>query len=167
MNGWNFHIGQMRRLRLRTVFHTAMPQDQVLEQMETCLSLLRNQHVEHDFQAVSAVEVAEAIKGTQISKSMGTDGMTNEMFQALTHLAVEWLSDWFTRLLSGRLPWPEVWTLADVLMLPKSALPKSIREYRPIAITAVSYKIFMRIVTRRLQAQIGGFFCGKQALASV
>ena len=149
--------------RLRSVLHTAMPEGQVLDTMRNRLAQLRGLQALQTFRPVAAAEISAAITGTHTGKSMGTDGLTNEVFLSLTHVAVERLSDWFSRVLSGRLPWPEVWTLADVLMLPKKALPSSIKEYRPIAITAVSYKIFMRIVTRRLQDQLGSLFCGGQA----
>eukprot|EP00434_Breviolum_minutum_P046402 symbB.v1.2.041947.t1/scaffold8914.1/size4680/1 len=108
-------------------------------------------------------EFGQALMGLCCGKSVGSDNLISELFMSMEYDRWHSLLDWCNKIFLGVLPWPTVWNLAVVHLIPKVRLPKSVLDFRPISITAIGYKLFMRMVSARLAQQVGGSTFGQAA----
>ncbi|XP_056845199.1 uncharacterized protein LOC130496777 [Raphanus sativus] len=98
----------------------------------------------------SATEIKEAAWSINAEKAPGPDGFSAGFFH--THwnrigtAVVREVQEFF----SGA-PLPDTINHTHVRLIPKVSKPQKVSEYRPIALCNVYYKIYSKIITRRLQ----------------
>eukprot|EP00438_Fugacium_kawagutii_P028211 Skav200380 [mRNA] locus=scaffold2518:393800:398071:- [translate_table: standard] len=108
-------------------------------------------------------EVTRAVTRLTSGKAVGVDGLTNEVFVCVGPEVSSHLATWFTMILHGIIAWPRVWDTALVHLVPKTPAIKTFSQFRPLAVTAILYKIFMRVIARRLQIELGDHQHGQVA----
>ena len=102
---------------------------------------------------ISATEVKDAIFASATGKSPGPDGLPAEFYREFAPELGEALHGVITEAMSaGELP--ESLRQGDIILLYKKGDPEEIRNYRPITLLNVDYKIFSRIITNRLKQAV-------------
>lgn len=105
---------------------------------------------------ISIEEVKMAIDELNPNKSPGPDGLTAAFYKSIKHSVATVLTSLFNNAYDvGLLP-PSFLTSHTVL-IPKTKdarLLRQVSSYRPIALTNVDYKIYMKVLAKRLQMVI-------------
>lgn len=100
-------------------------------------------------QPFTADEVLAAVKKSPKRKSPGQDGITSEFYVAAWHIIGEALTLVFNDMWARRLV-PADMSTGVISLLPKTAQPRTAKDYRPITLLDVDLKIFARLLTARL-----------------
>ena len=100
--------------------------------------------------SITAAEVAEAIREASRGKAPGLDGIPAEMWKALGG-NIEALVALFNRCWNEEM-FPDDWREAKVVGLFKKGKADDPANYRPISLLQTAYKLFARIMARRLEA---------------
>jgi hypothetical protein len=97
----------------------------------------------------SEEEVRKDIFQMEHNKAPGPDGFSAEFYQTFLDIIKVDLLDLFTSLHAGKL---ELFRLnvGEIILLPKVNEAERIQQYRPICLLNVSFKIFMKVATIRL-----------------
>lgn len=102
---------------------------------------------------ISIEEVANAIKDLNPGKSPGPDGLIAAFYKAFRHELAPILTDVYNEAYDIKVV-PPSFTVSHTVLIPKTEDPVLLRQstsYRPISLTNVDYKIFMKILAKRLQ----------------
>lgn len=102
---------------------------------------------------ISHDEVKTAIEDLNSGKSPGPDGLSAAFYKENKHLLVPILANMFNMALEKKTLPPSCSTAHTVLIAKTddSEKLKSVTSYRSISLTKVDYKMFMKILARRLQ----------------
>lgn len=117
-----------------------------MPRLEDDVKLALEEPISHD-------EVKTAIEDLNPGKSPGPDGLSAAFYKENKHLLVPILANMFNMALEKKTLPPSCSTSHTVL-IPKTEDTeklKSVASYRPISLTNVDYKVFMKILARRLQ----------------
>jgi hypothetical protein len=97
----------------------------------------------------SKEEVRKAIFQMEHNKAPGPDGFPAEFYQTFWETIKDDLLDLFCQFHAGQL---ELFRLnfGEIVLLPKVNEAERIQQYRPICLLNVSFKIFMKVATLRL-----------------
>ena len=115
-----------------------------------------------EFNDFSTEEVANAIKSLKTGKACGPDGIMNELIKHFGSVAVAWLTAFFDKCLDGVIP--KIWRTARVVALPKPKKDHSKPEnYRPISLLCHLFKLYERLLVKRLTPMIDGALPEQQA----
>ena len=90
-------------------------------------------------------EIINRLRSLKNGKQPGPDGTLWYMLDSETCLKI--LEKCFNCVLCWGSP-PEYWRKSRTVMIPKTKQPKA-KEFRPIALTNVEYKIFMNVVKKK------------------
>ena len=110
------------------------------------VSQLENEYLTYTF---SQEEVRAAIFQMEHNKAPGPDGFSPEFYQVFWNLIKDDLMALFTDFHQGNLPLNRL-NFGTIILLPKKKDAKVIRQYMPICLLNVSFKIFTKVVTNRL-----------------
>jgi len=110
------------------------------------VSQLENEYLTDTF---SQEEVRAAIFQMEHNKAPGPDGFPPEFYQVFWNLIKDDLMALFTDFHQGNLPLNRL-NFGTIILLPKKKDAKVIRQYRPICLLNVSFKIFTKVATNRL-----------------
>lgn len=106
-------------------------------------------------------EVKETLFQMGPDKAAGPDGITARFLQrnwtTFAHELTMTVRDAF---LSG-IP-PQQWLQSRMVLIPKNAEPRVPKEYRPITIGNLTYRLLMKLVTNRLQPHIAKLISNNQ-----
>ena len=98
----------------------------------------------------SEVEIKEAVFAIHPEKAQGPDGMTSLFYQRFWKLIgpdiVRMVKNFFS---SGELD--EQLNQTNICLIQKTERPKSMKEFRPISLCNVSYKIISKVLSARLK----------------
>src|SRR6266542_2452001 len=119
-------------------------------------------------------EIKEAIFQMEHNKAPGSDGFPAEFYQKFWEVIKGDLLAMFQRLHSGDLPLFSL-NFGIITLIPKVQEANVIQQYRPICLLNVSFKIFTKVVTNRLNAVADkvispsqtAFMCGRNILDGV
>jgi endonuclease/exonuclease/phosphatase family metal-dependent hydrolase len=100
--------------------------------------------------AFTAKEVEVALKRMATGKTQDDKGLVTEMFKHGGVALYQSLADAFNGMLRNGMT-DSSWKKVLFAMLPKSGDPKITKNWRPIAILRITYKIFARTLYQRLQ----------------
>ena len=98
---------------------------------------------------VKSWEVEHAAKAMSRGKAGGEDGLTIDLIKDAGQLVWEKLARLFTRCLESQTV-PVAWKNAMVVLLHKKGDIKDLKNYRPISLLPVLYKLFTKIITNRI-----------------
>ena len=96
-------------------------------------------------------EVREAIFQMKYNKAPGPDGFPAKFYQVFWSLIKDDLMAMFREFLGGSLPLFNL-NFGTITLIPKQMEVKQIQQYRPICMLNVSFKIFTKVLAKRLTA---------------
>uniref|UniRef100_A0A670JD11 Reverse transcriptase domain-containing protein n=1 Tax=Podarcis muralis TaxID=64176 RepID=A0A670JD11_PODMU len=100
---------------------------------------------------ITQQEIEGAIQNMQIGKSPGPDGLTSKYYKTLKDFLIQPLMEVCNQILEGEKA-PESWKEAFITLIPKVETEKTqLRNYRPISLLNVDYKIFADILANRFK----------------
>jgi hypothetical protein len=94
-------------------------------------------------------EVRTTIFQMEHNKASGSDGFPPEFYQVFWGLIKDDLMALFSNFHYGTLPLNRL-NFGNIILLPKKKDARVIQQYRPICLLNVSLKIFIKVVTNRL-----------------
>ena len=112
---------------------------------------VKNEIIPLEHEDIDEEELLSTINDLKKHKAPGPDKMVAELFKELikSKTCVEAMTRCFNNILTeGAIP--EEWKESKTKMIPKNRKP-TIKDFRPIALTNISYKIFMTIVKNRIE----------------
>ena len=109
------------------------------------------------------VEMMVAVRKLTSCKAVGFDGLSAEILMPFSQDDFLGLLVWFNGILTGQFTWPAAWRGAWLHLVPKIQVPTTFSDFRPLAVTSTLYKLFMRLVTYRLQSELGKHRFGQMA----
>ena len=138
---WQEHFQKL----LNSTPHSQKRQS-ILDKLEHCSSL---------DDPITAMEVTEAIKNLKTGKSCGHDKLQGEHFKNSSHRAAVLLSMCFNSMIvHGHVSKPLMDTVLVPIIKDKKGDVTSADNYRPIALTTVSSKLFELIFLSRFQSYL-------------
>lgn len=105
---------------------------------------------------ISAAEVERAIADLNPGKSPGPDGLSAAFYKAFKHELSPLLAELYNEAFELK-ALPPSFSEAHTVLIPKTdniEKLKQVTAYRPISLTNVDYKIFMKVIAQRLQTVI-------------
>ncbi|XP_035544611.1 uncharacterized protein LOC118348001 [Juglans regia] len=94
-------------------------------------------------------EVKEAVFSIPEYSSPGPDGYGSSFYISCWHLVKEEVVEAARDFFAGS-PLPRFYTSSYIVLIPKVLDPKSFEKFRPISLCSVAYKIFSKILVKRL-----------------
>ena len=98
---------------------------------------------------VTIGEIRSALKGTKRGKASGDDNLTIDQIKDAGDFALNKLAKLFTKCLQCRTV-PKAWKNATIILIHKKGDTKDLKNYRPISLLSVLYKLFTKIITNRI-----------------
>lgn len=95
-------------------------------------------------------EVEKAIDTQKADKSPGPDGISNEILKHGKEVLAPVLTDMFNNILNTEII-PQQWTESSIILLFKKGDKHEIGNYRPISLMSNIYKIFAKIILKRIE----------------
>ncbi|KAH7669983.1 endonuclease-reverse transcriptase [Aphelenchoides avenae] len=102
---------------------------------------------------VTVSEVEEALKRFKNEKAPGPDGITAEMLKAGGQRLWEQLAKFFTACMRKKRI-PLKWKESRTVLLYKKGDPNDVKNYRPICLLPVTYKLFTKVIVNRISMQL-------------
>lgn len=99
---------------------------------------------------ITTEEVEKALKHIRLGKAVDEEGVSGEMLKALRGRSREELRRSLNRVLNGG-EVPADWRRSRVVLIHKGGERKNLKNYRPVAISSLLYKVFMTIVRDRME----------------
>uniref|UniRef100_A0A670I215 Reverse transcriptase domain-containing protein n=1 Tax=Podarcis muralis TaxID=64176 RepID=A0A670I215_PODMU len=100
---------------------------------------------------ITQQEIEDAIQNMQLGKSPGPDGLTSKYYKILKDYLIHPLMEVCNEIMEGKKA-PESWKVAFITLIPKLETEKTqLRNYRPISLLNVDYKIFADILANRFK----------------
>ena len=106
-------------------------------------------------------EIVKVLQKLKSKKSAGPDGLKPELYKTLknSEVCLNTLEQCFNKVLEGNVP--NEWKVSKTVMIPKVSKPQA-KQLRPIALTDVSYKIFMTLIKNSVERHIKANDLGKE-----
>ena len=105
--------------------------------------------VTSDVPNITKEEIKRALKGMKRGKTPGEDGISIDLILDAGDIATVKLANLFNKcLLSGKTP--KAWKNATIILLHKKGDKKDLKNYRPISLLSVTYKLFTKVITARI-----------------
>lgn len=115
-----------------------------------------------EWQEIMKEEVEWAIKNTKEGKSGGMDRISMEMLKAGGETVIDYLTHIFNKCMKeGKLP--AEWYKAKLIILHKKGDKKDLKNYRPLSLLSVEYKVLSKIITNRLHNHLDQYLSIEQA----
>ena len=120
----------------------------LLTNIETCLTENEKQELEYE---ITNEELDSAVKSFKLGKSPGEDGLTVEWYQKFWYLIRTDFSELVFEILeSGKLPNSQYRGVISLLY--KSGERELLKNWRPITLLNIDYKIISKCLSRRLKS---------------
>ena len=111
------------------------------------------QQEEEDLIEVREDEVEAALKSMKNGKSPGPDNITAEVLKCGGETIIKIIAQLFTKCLRTNTV-PSSWKNANIIILHKKGDTKDLTNYRPISLLSHTYKLFTKIITKRLNIKL-------------
>lgn len=98
-------------------------------------------------------EIAIIIKDLKKNKAPGIDNITNELIIAGKEELEDLIAYLFTEVLRQR-KIPEQWEVGKIILLHKKDRRDQLSNYRPITLSCVMYKMFMKVIQKRISKKL-------------
>uniref|UniRef100_A0A670I0E5 Reverse transcriptase domain-containing protein n=1 Tax=Podarcis muralis TaxID=64176 RepID=A0A670I0E5_PODMU len=100
---------------------------------------------------ITQQEIEDAIQNMQLGKSPGPDGLTSKYYRTLKDCLLQPLLEVCNQVMEGGRA-PDTWKEAFITLIPKVETEKTqLKNYRPISLLNVDYKIFADILANRFK----------------
>jgi hypothetical protein len=94
-----------------------------------------------------------ALKSMKNGKAAGNDGITAEILKLTGTKTLEYLATLYTKCLKEK-KIPDHWNKATIILIHKKGSKEDIKNYRPISLLPVVYKILTKIINNRIQSTL-------------
>ncbi|KAH7709040.1 reverse transcriptase [Aphelenchoides avenae] len=111
---------------------------------------------------VTTAEVEAALKRLKNGKAPGPDGITAEMLKAAGTTLWDQIAKFFTQCLKAK-QIPLKWKESRTVLLFKKGDPEDLKNYRPICLLPVMYKLFTKVILNRITGQLDAAQPNEQA----
>ncbi|KAI8426662.1 hypothetical protein MSG28_014383 [Choristoneura fumiferana] len=138
--------GRQEILKIATAFYTELYGNNTIEKE---IDISENTTVPHIMQE----EVEKAIDTQRKDKAPGPDGISNEILKQTKPAIVPILADIFNTVITTETI-PKQWTQSNIILLFKKGNYCDIRNYRPISLMSNIYKIFAKIILKRIERKL-------------
>ena len=102
-----------------------------------------------DVPDITVDEIKMAIKSTKRGKTAGEDGISIDLIKDAGEIASVKLANLFTKCVrEGKIP--KAWKNAIIILIHKKGDTKDLKNYRPISLLSVIYKLFTKVITNRI-----------------
>ena len=102
-----------------------------------------------DIPIITANEVRKALKSMKRGKAPGEDGISIDLIKDAGDIAIVKLAELFTKCLrEGKTP--KAWKNTIIILIHKKGDTKDLKNYRPISLLSVIYKLFTKVITNRI-----------------
>lgn len=95
-------------------------------------------------------EIQQAIKQMHLAKAPGPDGMTPLFYQKYWHIVKSGVIDIVLNILNNKVD-PTSLNYTNVVLIPKVKNPESPKEFRPISVCNVIFRIITKIIANRFK----------------
>lgn len=95
-------------------------------------------------------EVKKAIDTQKEEKAAGPDGIHNEILKHSKEVLTLVLTEMFNKVISTEII-PQQWTESNIILLYKKGDKHDIGNYRPISLMSNIYKVFAKIILKRIE----------------
>uniref|UniRef100_A0A670K7G8 Reverse transcriptase domain-containing protein n=1 Tax=Podarcis muralis TaxID=64176 RepID=A0A670K7G8_PODMU len=100
---------------------------------------------------ITRQEIEQAIQNMKQGKSPGPDGLTSKYYKILKDYLIQPLMEVSNEIMEGKKA-PESWKEAFITLIPKLETEKTqLKNYRPISLLNVDYKIFADVLASRFK----------------
>lgn len=107
-------------------------------------------------------EIVNIIRTLKNNKSPGEDKITNEMLKTGNEILAQPLLSVFNKILQTT-QIPEQWTKSEIILLHKKGDKSNINNYRPISLIPNMYKLFSKLIQRRIKNVLEQYQTEEQA----
>ena len=104
---------------------------------------------EEEIKPILKEETIKSIQTQKLDKAPGSDLITNELLKTTLPVLAPRLTDLFNEILQTETI-PEEWTKSTIILLHKKGDKGDIGNYRPISLMSNIYKIFSKIILKRI-----------------
>ena len=108
---------------------------------------------ELDIPPVTTEEVKKALNAMQGGKSPGEDQITADLLKDGGLIVLEKLANLYTQCLMTASV-PESWKNANIILIHKKGDMKDLKNYRPISLLSVVYKVLTKVIANRISATL-------------
>ncbi|GBP75022.1 LINE-1 reverse transcriptase homolog [Eumeta japonica] len=98
-------------------------------------------------------EIEFALETQRDDKAPGPDGISNEVLKRAKHVITPILKDIFNDIIDSETI-PQQWTKSNIIFLYKKGDQYDIGNYRPISLMSNIYKIFAKIILKRMERKL-------------
>ena len=104
---------------------------------------------------ITKEKIKEIIKNLKNNKAAGPDSIKPEIFKEIgkSDTCIETIAECFNRELQKKTK-PKEWKESRTKLIPKKIRKPTVKDYRPIALTNIAYKLFMSIIKDEIERHI-------------
>ena len=106
-----------------------------------------------DIPPVTTEEVKKALNEMQRGKAPGEDQITADLLKDGGQIVLEKLANLYTQCLMTASV-PESWKNANIILIHKKGDMKDLKNYRPISLLSVAYKVLTKVIANRISATL-------------
>ena len=106
---------------------------------------------ENEVEKITGHEVQVELKKMKKKKAADNAGIVSELLSEGSEKLFELLADIFTAILKPGAQVPRYWASSSIRVLFKKGDPKMPENYRPVCIVPILYKLFSRIICKRIK----------------
>lgn len=121
-----------------------------------------NIEVGEEIPHVLPIEVKHALNSMKCGTAPGEDGITVDLLKIAGNEIYSVLAKLYTSCLQNK-KIPTSWNNATIILIHKKGDKEDLKNYRPISLVSVAYKILTKIITNRLSARFDEFQPREQA----
>ncbi|MDC0525513.1 reverse transcriptase domain-containing protein [bacterium] len=110
---------------------------------------------------ITPSEVRRAVRRLAKGKSPGPDGLPAEYFHVMEDVLADDLAAYYNEIYDDRYLTDNM-LMGEIILLYKKKDPRDVRNYRPITLLNVEYKILTKILVERLKQVIERIICAAQ-----
>ncbi|KAK6125283.1 hypothetical protein DH2020_040972 [Rehmannia glutinosa] len=133
------------------IFMTQNPSTEAIEEIAKCVECKVNEEMNEILcKPFTAREVRKALFDIQLDKAPGPDGMPSLFYQKYWSVVGEAVTAEVLNVLNNGGDLKD-WNGATITLIPKVANPVMVKEFRPVSLCNVCYKIVARAITNRMR----------------
>lgn len=121
--------------------------DHIVSEVVNCISTELNNKLIADY---SSKEVFLALKGMGPTKALGPDGFSALFFQKFWHIVGGDVSPYYLEILNHGMSLESL-NRTNIILIPKTPNSTSLKNFRPISLCTILYKIIYKTIANRIQ----------------